>query len=200
VTAVRDERRHSAHPPRLPRRPTDRVEDLAAWVLTTLALLTTVLAVFTASRLYFAQLQRVEVETRERTQVQAVLLEPARGAFQADHRGQGVRPLPVTVAVRFVAPDGAERRADAKVVGPLPAGVTVPIWLDRSGAVTDAPADHIDAVMEAVTGGGTVLVAGGAVLGGLWWALHSWLLRLNTARWGREWAQVEPQWSRRMQR
>ena len=194
---MHDERQRHSRPARLPRRATDRVEDLVAWMLITLALLTAVVAATLALRLYGAGMSRAEVETRERTQLQAVLLEQAPYALDVTESGRTVRRLPVPVPARYTTPDGTERRVDAPVLGPLPAGTTVAIWVDRSGTITSAPARSTDAVTSAAVSGGGVVAGGGVVLGGIWMAVRACLLRLNTARWAREWEQVEPQWSGR---
>jgi hypothetical protein len=195
---MHDERQRQVRPRRL-RRATDRVEDLVAWMLITLALFTAVVAATRAHRLYVAGMHRVDVETHERAQLQAVLLEPARDAIEVDDRGRGVRRVPVSVPVRYAALDGTEHRADAQVLGPLPAGAPVPIWVDRSGSITRAPLRGLDVVGSAATGAGGVLAVGAVVLGGLWLGVRWVVLRLNTARWAREWRQVEPQWSGRTQ-
>jgi hypothetical protein len=194
---MHEERQRHWHPHRLRRRATDRIEDLVAWALITLGLFTVAVAATVAARLYGAGMHRVEVETHERTQVQAVLLEPARDALAIDERGHGVRPMPVSVPVRYTPPDGSERRADAQVLGPLPAGASVPVWVDRAGSVTDEPARGVDVVGTAATGAAGVLAVGAVVLGGVWMGVRRLLLRVNTVRWGREWEQVEPLWSGR---
>ena len=112
--------RHSP-PVRLPRRPTDRVEDVAAWVLTILGVLTAVLAVTTGLRLYDEGMHRIGLETRERMQVQAVLLGPAN-PNAAGERPPGVRVVAVPTSIRYLAPDGAEYVADVPVTGAVAAG------------------------------------------------------------------------------
>ena len=143
---MHDERQRRSRPARSPRRATDRVEDLVAWTLTTLALLTAVAAVMLAVRLYGAGMHRVDVENRERAEVPAVLLESAPYALDVNEHGRAVRRLPVPVPARYTAPDGTEHQADAPVLGPIPAGATVSIWVDRSGAVAVAPARSVDAI------------------------------------------------------
>ena len=194
---MHDERQRRSRLARPARRATDRVEDLVAWTLTTLALLAAVAAVMLAVRLYGAGMHRVDVENRERAEVQAVLLESAPYALDVNEHGRAVRRLPVPVPARYTTPDGTERQVDAPVLGPLPAGTTVPIWVDRSGTITSAPARSADAVADAAVSGGGVVAGGVVVLGGIWMAVRACLLRLNTARWAREWEQVEPQWSGR---
>jgi hypothetical protein len=69
--------------------------------------------------------------------------------------------------------------------------------VDRSGAVTAAPVRGLDVVAGAVTGAGGVLAVGAGVLGGIWLGVRWAVLRLDSARWAREWEQVEPRWSGR---
>lgn len=189
---MRGERQRHTHPQRLPRRATDRIEDVVAWLLTTLGLLVAVLAATTGARLHAEVAHRVDVETQERTQVQAVLLEPAPTVL--GDKARGARPLPVSVPARYPAPDGTERVADAPVPGPLPAGAAVPIWVDRSGKITTAPVRAADPMASAAMGAAGVLIVGAIVLGGLWAVVRGTILRVNLARWEREWAQVEPRW------
>ena len=194
---MRGERHRQSRPERLQRRSIDTIEDLVTWMLITLALLTAVLAATVAARRYGEWMHRAEIETRERTQVQAVLLEPAPQLFAVDSQGRAVRLLPAPVPVRYTAPDGTEQQAQAHVVGPRPAGVTVPMWLDRSGELTGAPTSGIDAVRHAAAGGLGVLAIGAAVLVCSGAAFRSELQRITMARWEREWARVEPRWSGR---
>ena len=146
---MRGERHRQSRPERLQRRSIDTIEDLVTWTLITLALLTAVLAATVAARRYGEWMHRAEIETRERTQVQAVLLQPAPQLFAVDSQGRAVRLLPAPVPVRYTAPDGTEQQAQAHVMGPRPAGATVPMWLDRSGELTGAPTSGIDAVRHA---------------------------------------------------
>ncbi len=194
---MRGERHRQPRPERLQRRSIDTIEDLVTWTLITLALLTAVLAATVAARRYGEWMHRAEIETRERTQVQAVLLEPAPQLFAVDSQGRAVRLLPAPVPVRYTAPDGTEQLAQAHVMGPRPAGVTVPMWLDRSGELTSAPTRGIDAVRYAAAGGLGVLAIGAAILVCSGAAFRSELQRITMARWEREWARVEPRWSGR---
>ena len=194
---MRGERHRQSRPERLQRRSIDTIEDLVTWMLIALALLTAVLAATVAARRYGEWMHRAEIETRERTQVQAVLLEPAPQLFAVDSQGRAVRLLPAPVPVRYTAPDGTEQLAQAHVMGPRPAGVTVPMWLDRSGELTGAPTSGIDAVRHAAAGGLGVLAIGAAVLVCSGAAFRSELQRITMARWEREWARVEPRWSGR---
>lgn len=194
---MRGERHRQPRPEPLQRRSIDTIEELVTWTLITLALLTVVLAATVAARRYGEWMHRAEIETGERTPVQAVLLEPTPQGLAVDDDGRAGRLLPAPVPVRYTAPDGTQQRAQANVMGPRPAGVTVPMWLDRSGELTGAPTSRLDAVWHAAAGGLGVLAIGAAVLvcGGA--AFRNELQRITMARWEREWARVEPQWSGR---
>jgi len=194
---MHDERQRHWRPDRSLRRSVDRVEDVIAWMLITVALLGVVVAAMTLVRSYGAGMHRVDVETRERTQVQAVLLEPAAYALQVDDKGRAVKVRTVAVPARYTSPDGVERQGDAQVQGPLPAGAAVPVWVDRSGVIVRAPVNGVDVVAEVAMDGIGLLAVGGVVLGGIWIRVRAATLRFNTARWEREWEQVEPRWSGR---
>lgn len=191
------ERQRRANRDRLPRRWVDRIEDLVIWLLITLGLLTAVLAATVAARRYVEGMHRVGLETRGRTQVQAVLLEPAPQLLVADDRTRAVRLVPASVPVRYTAPDGTERRAIASVKGRQLAGAVVPLWVDRYGAITGAPAGGIDAVRSAALGAGGVLCVGVVVLGGIGAGVRTVARRCTMTRWEREWEDVEPLWSGR---
>jgi len=181
--------------PRLQRRSADRVQGFLAGMLVALGLLTAVAAAATAVRLYDEGLHRIDVEARERVRVQAVLLEPAPGVLRVGGRVRVIRRTPVTVAVAYTTPNGVERHAETRVLGPLRAGATVPVWADRSGAVTEAPARGLDVAGRAAAGALGVLAVGAVVLGGAWAGIREAVLRIEMARWGREWEQVGPRWS-----
>ena len=190
------ERQRDSPPVRMPRRPTDRVEDVAAWVLTILGALTAVLAVTTGLRLYDEGMHRIGLETRERMQVQAVLLEPAN-PDAAGERPPGVRVVAVPTSIRYLAPDGAEYVADVPVTGAVAAGRAVPLWVNPSGQVVGAPGHTVDAVGRAAVGAVGIALIGFLILGGSWAGVSAATRRVNMARWEREWMQVEPRWSGR---
>jgi hypothetical protein len=194
---MRGERQRHWRLDRLPRRCVDRVEDVVIWMLISLSLLTVVLAAMVAARRYGGEMHRVDIETRERTQVQAVLLEPSRKLLVADDRAQVMQQIPTLVPVRYTAPDGTARQADTLVIGGRPAGTTVPVWVDRSGMITRSPIRWLDALQHAGLDAAGVLALGAVVLGGIWSGFRAWVRRLTMARWEREWEQVEPQWSGR---
>jgi hypothetical protein len=194
---VRRERQRHPRPDRLRRRPTDRIEDLVIWALITFGLLTAAFAVAVAAHRYEAGMQRVAVEARERTLVQAVLAEPTRQLFVTDDQSRVVRQVPMLVPVRYTAPDGTARAAEAPVTGRYPAGASVRVWVDRAGAIAAEPIRPVDAVTSAAAGGLGLLIVGALAIGCIWVVIHHGILRINAARWAREWEQVEPMWSGR---
>jgi len=194
---VHRERQRHPRPERLPRRPIDRLEDLVIWALITLGLLVAVFAVAVTARRYEAGLQRVAVETRERTLVQAVLVEPTRQLLVTEDRTRVVQQVPTLAPVRYTAPDGTTHEANALVAGRHPAGASVPVWVDRAGAIAAAPVRPVDAVTIAAVEGLGLLILGALALVVTWAVIRDGIIRLNAVRWAREWEQVEPVWSGR---
>jgi len=194
---VHRERQRHPRPERLPRRPIDRLEDLIIWALITLGLLVAVFAVTVTARRYEAGLQRVAVETRERTLVQAVLVEPTRQMLVTDDRTRVVQQVPTLVPVRYTAPDATPHEANAWVTGRRPAGASVPVWVDGAGAIAAAPTRPVDAVTSAAAEGVGLLILGALALVVTWAVIRDGIIRFNAVRWAREWEQVEPVWSGR---
>ena len=77
------------------------------------------------------------------------------------------------------------------------AGDHVPIWLDRSGAVTGPPLNLTDAAARAITVGLGGWLAVGLVLVSLYGLVRRRLNARSRARWDAEWQLVEPLWSNR---
>ena len=182
---------------RLLRRPTDRLEDATAWLLTAAGLLVVVLALATGMRSSGENVERNTAEAAHRTQVDAVLLAPAMpdtAMGRASHPGPA---MPVPVPARYTSTDGVEHVADVWVPAPRAAGTAVPIWVDRAGAVTTEPNPRAEALRDATIGALPGGVAGLLVVAGTWALMHVGVRRANLARWDREWEQAEPQWSRR---
>lgn len=182
---------------RLPRRRTDCIEDAVAWLLTAVGLLVVVLALMAGVRAYGEDMRRIATGSGDRTQIEAVLLEPAPTGVMAGRIDQPVGAALVPVAARYTAADGVEHVADVWVRGPRAAGTPVPIWVDRAGAVTTPPPRRADAVLGATVRAAVIVVPGVFVLAGIWVLLRIGVRRANLARWKREWAQVEPSWSGR---
>ncbi|MGE3288523.1 MAG: hypothetical protein AB7J32_20830 [Pseudonocardia sp.] len=176
-------------PRRLPRRLPDRIEDAAAWLLATLVLLAALGAVLVGRAVYEAAAH--EQARTDRVEVTATLLQDVPLAVMP---GPAVAAVPARAA--WVGPDGPHT-GEITVAGQLQAGSAYPIWVDRSGRPAPAPPSTVDAVAAGFAIAMSVLVGVWSVLGGLWWAVRAWTLRLACAAWEREWAAVEPRWSRR---
>ncbi|NMH99277.1 hypothetical protein [Pseudonocardia acidicola] len=188
-----DRRRPSARG-RLPRRRTDRWEDAIAWLLTSLALLTVLLAIVTGVSLRADGMDRVRAQAAERTAVSAVLLEDAKAVYGVDG---GPAPVSLRVPARWVGPDGVEHTGRILVSGPRPAGAVVTAWLDRHGAVVSAPGTSADATIIGIAGGVGVLAGGWLLLSAAWAAARRWIENRNATAWAADWALVEPEWSGR---
>ncbi|WP_030251088.1 MULTISPECIES: hypothetical protein [unclassified Streptomyces] len=166
---------------------TRRVDVVEAWVVLAgwvLALLGGVFAGLAASG---AVDQAVERQRAENHQVMAVVVEdapaPAPARAASDHRVWG--------KVRWTAPDGSTHREEARVPPRAPAGSTIPVWVNRSGALTTPPVTEGEAWLHTAMGGGLAgAFAGGVVLGAVWLARLS-LDRRRMARWDAEWERID---------
>jgi len=175
---------------RLPRRRTDRLEDVAAWLLVAAGLLVLLAAVAVTGTVLDHGSARAAAESAERTRTGAVLLEPA----PATPSGTAV----TTVPARWTASDGRTGEARVAVRSGTPAGAVVAVWVDRSGSVVAPPSTRLDAVLSGVVSGLLVLAVGGLALAAAWAGVRTWAGTRNAAAWERDWARVEPVWSRNL--
>lgn len=173
-------------------RGTDRLEDLVAWLLTSLAAGTVLLAVGIGQLGYDNTLQRASTESAARTPAGATLLEDADDALFAD----GSRPR--EALAQWTTRDGREVQGRVVVSTDHVAGDIVSVWLDRAGRVVAAPIDPTSASLVGWTWGLAVVLAGWAVLALLWTGVRAWTEHHNATTWAREWAMVEPTWSGRV--
>jgi hypothetical protein len=175
-------------------RPTDRTEDLVAWLLVALGMLAALGAVVVGVAAHRAALSPGELG--DATPVRATLLADVPPAPTGAQRTQS--PLP-RVPVSWTSADGTEQTGELAVRSPLAAGAAVTAWLDREGRLTLAPPQHAS---EAVAFGlGATLTAGAAawaLLFAVWSAVRRATAVRNDAAWTREWARVEPVWSRQV--
>ena len=174
---------------RLPRRRTDRLEDAAAWVLTAAALFVLLAGVLGGVAVRRDASDSGKVAQQERTPVGAVLVSDGTVPY-----GPGLESLR---PARYLDAGGKERAVLVTVVGQPPAGTVVRVWVHRDGRVVSSPPDGLDAlVLGAIAAAGMVII-GWAVLVALWMTVRRRLAVRNAAEWTREWAEVEPRWSRR---
>jgi uncharacterized protein HemX len=173
---------------RLPRRPTDRLEDAVAWLLMAVALILVVAAGVTGFTVHSRQLERAEAENATRSPTTAVLLEDAPLIV-----GYGER-VPVRAAARWTDRTGTEHTGVITTLPSMLAGSVVEVWLDDEGRAVDEPVQPSDAVVLAVAAAVAVLGMGGALLYALWSAVRSVTTAANDRRWEQEWEHVEPEW------
>ena len=178
----------------IPRRGTDWVETIAAWVLVSLGLVCLALSLIVGVRVHAELLDRAHQEAVSRTPMRAVLLRDSIPLTSAVDQGSA---LVAQVPVRYVDPDGVVREGLASVDGALGAGDTVTVWVDRAHHIVPRPTEPDDAAAAGYVSGGIVLVVSLAALTLMWFAVRHVALLRNCARWAREWAVVEPLWSGR---
>ena len=174
----------------LPRRRTDRIEDLVAWLLTTAGLFVFLLGVATGVSVRSALLEHDRAAARDRTQVEAVL-----GVEPPQVHANGATSLSARTA-RFTDPAGQEHEVIVTVDAGLPAGSAVPVWVDREGRLTGPPLGAVDALVLGASAAVGIVGVGVSLLFGAWRAVRWELGRRNTAAWADEWSRVEPEWSR----
>jgi hypothetical protein len=192
VVLMRPDAHRSSRPERLPRRGTDRAEDVVAWVLTAAALVLIVVAGVTGIAVHGQEAERVLLESASRTQVRAVLLEDAP-VVSGEYRDRGIT---VRAEAGWTNRDGTQRTGEVIVRRSASAGETVDVWEDRSGAIVPAPTRSANAVVAGVLAALGVLLAGGTILAAAWYAIRILIAAGNSRRWEREWARVGPVWNR----
>lgn len=178
----------------LPRRGTDRIEDLLAWLLVFLGLLGTVATLVLAGNVYSGQMEQARRERAIHTPVTAVLVRDASSSVAAGRAGESV---PDEIPVRWTGPDGLEHTGTTLVTSPRKAGDTVTVWVDHAQRQVPAPPSRTDALAGAVavTMLGVFSLVMALVLA--WRAIRRATLARNCVAWEREWEQVEPRWSGR---
>jgi hypothetical protein len=183
--------------PSFPTRPADRLEDVAAWVLMSLALLTVLAAVVVGRSAFDVALTRGHVAGA--TPVRAVLLADAVPTPAAGTGAPDSSPMPSRlVPVAWTGSDGVERTAELAVPAPMPAGTEVTMWLNGDRQPTTGAAARPQAMVFGIGVGRTVATFFWALLAVAWGAVQRISAACHAAAWAREWARVEPLWSRRV--
>lgn len=180
---------------RMPRRSSDRVEDAVAWLFSSLALLTVVVACVVGVTAAGTAAERARIEARERVPVRVILLEPAEVLPAAD--GTSL-PTPIEVRARWILPDGSERTAPVTTAVRSEAGAELRKWVDTAGRPVSPPMSSTTGLLESVLAGVAIALGGWLTLLVTWWGLRGCTGARNAARWTREWRQVEPVWSGRL--
>lgn len=177
----------------IPARGTDRVEDLVAWLLVSLGLLAGLGAVLVGSAARDAALG--PGRTGDVTAVSVVLLADVPSSPSGTRRFPSALPR---VPVAWTA-GGVERTGELALGGPRAAGDDVSAWLGRDGRLWTTPPQHAtEALAFGVGAALTTAAAAWALLNGIWSAVRQATAARNDAAWAREWAHVEPVWSRQV--
>jgi hypothetical protein len=151
-----------------------------------------ILGVLAAIEVHQVALDAGRAAERERTQVEAVLVDDASAQYRESGEAEsGSR------TARYTDAAGWQHHIVLTVPGSPPAGTVVPVWVDRAGTVAAAPLSRVDAVVLGAVAAVAIPVVGGLVLLSAWMSVRRWLDRCNDAGWAREWARVEPEWSGR---
>ncbi len=128
---------------------------------------------------------------RERHSVPAVLVKNTAGAVPT---GEATASQRVRAEVRWTASDGSARSGWTLLDSGHKPGSTVVVWMNSHGQLAEEPPTADAAAAEAaILGIGAALAFGGLAFGA--GRLARW--RLDQGRyeqWGREWAQIGPQW------
>lgn len=168
----------------------DRVESAVALVALVIALLGVPIAATLGSEVHARESVTSVQQLGARHQTTATLLEDSP---------PGVATAGITADVQAVwrAPDGTPHRGVVAAFHDLKAGSEVPVWIDEHGALTTPPLTSEGAVITAV--GSAALTWLGLVL--VLCVTHLLVVhairRRHLALWERDWAVVEPEWTRR---
>lgn len=174
------------------RRRTDRIEAAIRLVMIVLFLVAVPIAVLAAGRLAdHLALRQAHAQQATEHQVTAVLLRQAQATGVPDP----YTSIQLTYVLGRWQPPGQQPRS-GQVLAPVgaPAGSTVTVWIDRSGALASPPPDRRDIVgdvtIAAVAAG---LLACVLLLGSNALARRA-LDRRRLAAWDAEWRATGPLW------
>jgi len=169
------------------KRRSDRVEFLSRLLLVLALLVAAPLGLATGTAAAAGKRATAEAEALTRTEVQAVLLADAPVSERPLHQQ-------VEAPAAWTGPHGAQHTGTVHAPSGAHAGTAVPIWVDRSGAVTGPPVtDAKVAGQGVVVGILTFLVTCVAAITAH--LLVMWRLARRRARqWAAGWALVEPLW------
>ena len=175
------------------KRSSDRLQFAARLVLVTVVLVSVPVAL-TAGTVVHEELQSVaERQAAERVRVTAVALEDAQPVPEA--RSGGGR---LGTAVRWTAPDGNPVEGQVWAPAGTRAGNPVDVWTTADGRPAAVPLTTLQVMRSTVVlvtlGWAGSMIGTGSAYAVLCWALD----RQRDRRWTREWAAIEPTWSRRV--
>jgi hypothetical protein len=102
----------------------------------------------------------------------------------------------VPVRAHWLLPEGT-RVGIVPATSGLRAGDEAQTWLDQNGNVVSQPLDLGDATAAGITAAALIWLSAVGLLTAAYFAAVAGLNHHRSASWGRAWAKVEPDWSRR---
>ncbi|MCL8011565.1 hypothetical protein [Streptomyces sp. AS02] len=175
-----------------------RSDVMATWTLRAAAVLLVVVAPLVGVAAGWWAHDDARTTAREqRADRHPVRAEVVGGTSEAVPTAHGGRQPSAEVTVRWTEPGDGARTAMARVPVGTRAGETVRVWLDSRGRSVAPPADGTAVWQHTVTVG--VCATAGAVavvLLGHAVVRHA-AMRRRLGEWERDWARIEPDWTRR---
>ncbi|MEK6441019.1 Rv1733c family protein [Pseudonocardia sp. T1-2H] len=178
---------------RLPRRTTDRVEEVVALVVILLGMAAAVASVVLGVGTHGALLERVEYEAAHRSVVTAVLTADPPPASADRPAGAARAPAPA----RWTDASGREHTGLVPAPDGARAGSGVELWIGEDGEPAGRPMSADEATLVGWSAGVLALLCGLGLLRVLWGATVRCTASANDRNWTREWERVEPRWSGR---
>ncbi|MFJ5953274.1 hypothetical protein [Streptomyces noursei] len=129
----------------------------------------------------------------ERYPATAVLVDDAPGRTERPFSDNGNVDT-VRASVRWRDARSTLHSGVTQVAPGRKAGTGVPVWLDRSGRLTQEPLDATGGAVAAALVGVLAAVGWCAVLGGVLHGVRHSLRARRTRQWEREWAEDGPRW------
>jgi hypothetical protein len=128
---------------------------------------------------------------------------PARAVVEDQPEPAADDPADANVSISRAAivwpgPGGVVRHGTAQVPTGTTAGTTIPVWVDRSGALTTAPLDQATIGTTSIAAGMLATVVVPVVAWGMYCLLCTVLDAQRRRRWEREWDRVEREWGTRL--
>lgn len=173
------------------RRTTDRIEDVTSWLLIAAGIVLIALSCAFGLGTSSTMAERARTEAQDRAPAVA-RLHTASAATAGDLAARS----PVMVAASWPDRQGVEHTGLVSAPAQLQAGSTVPIWIDRTGALVPAPLSATDVLVCSVIAAVVAFGLGAGTLTLIWLLVRRATLAHNYAQWEREWRAVAPIWSK----
>ncbi|RSM85148.1 hypothetical protein DMH04_17755 [Kibdelosporangium aridum] len=175
------------------RRRSDRIESSVLTGMVALLIAVVPIAIQLNEDSYQSGLRAAEHRTTTLVQTTAILQEDAPPLDGPAVRGPVQKPK---VRAVWTAADGTAREGLLEVRSGTPAGMRIPVWTDRFGALTSAPMTPLDVRSHAVVAAAALVSAWVLVLMIVFYVVRKVLDHYRLRAWEDEWGQVEPKWRR----